>query len=70
MKNTKGLKEEFYAKQILVKIITGIILDDNKKLLNNMLLSYIKSIYRECPEVDSRRVYKICTDYLDRHNFT
>ena len=65
----KGLKEEYYARRILVKIISGVILDDNKKLLNSLLLSYIKTVYRECPELDSKRIYKICVDYLDKHNF-
>lgn len=66
---SKWAKEESVAKQILIKIITGIIRDDNKKLLNVLLLYYIKSVYRECPDLDSNKIYKICEEYLEKHNF-
>lgn len=61
--------EKFYANKILIKICESHILNGNEKLTRRLLMRYMTTLYKQCPDLDVDMVYKICVKYLKEHNY-
>ena len=61
--------EKYYANKILIKICETHILNGNDKLTKVLLRDYMTTLYRQCPNLDVDRIYKLCVNYLKEHNY-
>lgn len=63
------MDEHEYARRVLLKVLEGSGLGQNKKLMRTILFKYINSIRRDVEDVDYNKVCDLCISHLEEHNY-